>query len=33
MPHIIDFLDAAILMLPVVLAAIGAPMLFLRIVR
>jgi hypothetical protein len=33
MPHFIDFIDAAIFMLPVVAAAIAAPRLFLSIVR
>jgi hypothetical protein len=33
MPHFIDFIDAAIFMLPVFVAAAAAPKLFLRIVR
>ena len=33
MPSMIDFIDAAIFMLPVVIAAIAAPTLVIRMVR
>ncbi len=33
MPHVIDYLDAIVMMLPVVLAAISLPMLVRIVIR